>query len=410
MDFDVIIIGAGPVGSTVAETIGKENHRVLILEEHAEVGSPTHCTGKISVNAFKELNLESESVINEVIGANFYSPNGQSLHLERPVPQAYILDRKIFDQRCAKKAMKEGAELLTEARVTDVRITKEGAFVFFLHKGETKKYKTRMVVGADGAKSLVARRVGLYSQKTSKLRIAIQKEIFGITNLQQGIVEVFLGNNYAPGFFAWIVPTGNDSARVGLGLRLGLKENPKKYLDKLITTHPIIKEKLQGCSANTTQVHILPTGGALNQTVSEGILLVGDAAGQIKSTTGGGLYYGMLSAKIAGRTISKSLERSSSSVLSTKSLLDYQRLWKAKLNREIQISVRLRAFLTSLTDGEIDYLFRLIISNPRLFKEIVTKGDIDWQSQIATKVVNSLLKTLIKRPRILYKMIKILLS
>lgn len=169
-------------------------------------------------------------------------------------------------------------------------------------------------------------------------------------------------------------------------------------------THPVIKEKFEGCSFNRANAHIIPTGGTLHQTVSEGIIIVGDAAGQIKSTTGGGIYYGMLCAKIAGKTISKSLEASRKGVLSRNSLLEYQRLWKARLNKEIKISSKLRAFLTSLTDGEINYLFKIIIANPRIFEEIVAKGDMDWQSKIATKVLNTLLKTLIKRPMILYKM------
>jgi len=409
MDYEVIIIGAGPVGSTVAEIIGREGHKVLILEEHSEVGSPIHCTGKLSVNAFKELNLETEGIINEVKGANFYSPNGQSFQLERNDTQAYILDRKIFDEKLAEKAIKEGVEILTDARAMQFIVTKEGVNVIFTHKGDTKKLKVRIIVGADGANSIVARQVGLYSKKSSELRIGVQKEVFGINNLQSRIVELFFGKKYAPGFFAWIVPIGNESARVGLGLKPRLGENPKKYLDNFIMSHPIIKEKLEGCSFDKAKVHIIPTGGALHQTVSEGIIIVGDAAGQIKSTTGGGLYYGMLCAKLAGKTISKSLETSSEGVLSKNSLLEYQRLWKARLNKEIKFSTRLRAFLTSLTDGEINYLFKLIIANPLTFKEIVAKGDIDWQSKIATRVLNSLLKTLIKRPMILYKMGKNLL-
>ena len=409
MDYEVMIIGAGPVGSTVAEIIGREGHKVLILEEHSEVGSPIHCTGKLSVNAFKELNLEMEGIINEVKGANFYSPNGQLFHLERNDTQAYILDRKIFDEKLAEKAMKVGVKILTEARAMKFIVTKEGVNVIFTHKGDTKKLKVRIVVGADGANSIVARRMGLYSKKSSKIRIGIQKEVFGINNLQSRIVELFFGKNYAPGFFAWIVPIGNAKARVGLALRPHLVERPKKYLDKFIRTHPIIKEKFEGCSFNKAKVHIIPTGGALHQTVSEGVIIVGDAAGQIKSTTGGGLYYGMLCAKIAGKTISKSLDASSKGILSKNSLLEYQRLWKARLDKEIKISTKLRDFLTSLTDGEINYLFKLIIAHPHIFKEIVAKGDIDWQSKIASKVLNSFLKTLIKRPMILYKMGKNLL-
>lgn len=228
MDYDVIIIGAGPVGSTVAETIGREGHKVLILEEHLEVGSPIHCTGKISVNAFKELKLETDGIINKVKGAIFYSPNEQSFQLERNNTQAYILDRKFFDQQLAEKAIKVGVDIFTEARAMEFSVTKEGVNVIFTHKGETKKLKARIIVGADGTNSIVARRVGLYSKKSSEVRIGVQKEVFGISNLQSGMVELFFGKKYAPGFFAWIVPISNESARVGLGVSPHLDENPKK--------------------------------------------------------------------------------------------------------------------------------------------------------------------------------------
>jgi geranylgeranyl reductase family protein len=404
MEYEVIIIGAGPVGSTVAETIGREGHKVLVLEEHLEVGSPTHCTGKLSVNAVKELNLEPQGILNEVNGANFYSPNGQSFHIERNETQAYIFDRKIFDATLAKKALNVGVKILTETRALDFIVTNEGVKVLFTHRGNTKQQKAKIIVGADGANTMVARRVGLYSKKTSELTLGVQKEVLGIKKLQKRTVELFFGQKYAPGFFAWIVPTGKESARVGLGVKPRLGVNPKKYLDKFIMEHPTIKDKFEGCSTNKTTVHIIPTGGTLHQTVSDGIMIVGDAAGHIKSTTGGGLYYGMLCAKIAGKIISKNLEASQDNVLRKTSLMEYQRLWQARLNKEIQYSTRLRTFLTSLTDGEMNYLFKVLISSPLLFNEIIAQGDLDWQSKIATRVINSLLKTLIKRPMILFKM------
>lgn len=407
MDYDAIIIGAGPVGSTIAETIGRGGHNVLVLEEHLEVGSPTHCTGKLSVNAFKELNLDPVGVLNEVKGATFYSPNMKSFQLERNDAQAYILNRRIFDEWLSDKAVKVGTVLLTDARAKEFSATPSGVNVILKHKGETKKIKSRVVVGADGASSTVARRTGLYSKKRSEVKIGVQKEVIGIRNLQTSFVELYFGRKYAPGFFAWIVPTGDECARVGLALSPNSSEFPSKCLEKFINTHPIAKEKLEGCSSNQENIHIIPTGGALRQTVSDGFVIVGDAAGQVKSTTGGGLYWGMLCAKIAGKTISKALEVSGKGVLRRESLSEYQRLWRERLNREMLFSVRARAFLDSLTDDEMNYLFEFITSNKSLLREVEAEGDVDWQSKLKPIAFN--LKTLAKRPLILYKLGKTLL-
>lgn len=410
MDYDAIIIGAGPVGSSVAETIGREGYNVLILEEHRDIGSPTHCTGKLSVNAFKELNLDAVGVLNEVKGAIFHSPNSRSFQIERNNAQAYILNRKIFDKFLAEKAVKAGAMLFTEAKAKEFFKTSSSVNVIFKHKDETKNLKSRVVVGADGVNSTVARHVGLFSKKLSKLKIGVQKEFSGVSNLQPHIVELYFGRKYAPGFFAWIVPTGNDSARVGLGLSSNLGGNPLKYLENFIKSHPIAKAKLKGSTSEEETVHIIPTGGVLRQTVTDGFIIVGDAAGQVKSTTGGGLYYGILCAKIAGKIIAKALKLSGKGLLKRKSLLEYERLWREKLYKEIMFSIRARSFLDSLSDAEMDYLFEFIISNKTLTKELEAKGDIDWQSKLMSASFNSLLINLVKRPMILYKLGKSLLT
>lgn len=410
MDYDAIIIGAGPVGSSVAETIGREGYNVLILEEHRDIGSPTHCTGKLSVNAFKELNLDAVGILNEVKGAKFYSPNIRAFQLERNNAQAYILNRKIFDKRLAEKAVKAGATLFTEAKAKEFFITSSSVNVILKHKDEAKSLTSRVVVGADGVNSTVARHAGLYSKKLSEVKIGVQKEFFGVCNLQPHIVELYFGRKYAPGFFAWIVPTGKDSARVGLGLSSNLGGHPLKYLENFIKTHPIAKAQLKGSTSEKGNVHIIPTGGVLRQTVSDGFMIVGDAAGQVKSTTGGGLYYGILCAKIAGKTIVKALKISGKGFLRREFLLEYERLWRERFYKEIMFSIRARSFLDSLTDDEMDYLFEFVISNKTLTKELEAKGDIDWQSKLMSVSFNSVLKNLVKRPMILYKLGKSLLT
>ena len=410
MDYDVTIIGAGPTGSMMAEALAKDGHSVLILEEHPEVGLPQHCTGKISVNALMELNLKPMGVLQEVRGATFYSPNMESFTIKRDTTQAYILDRRIFDSWLSNRAVKAGARLITNARAIGVSVSSTGVDVDFRCESNSQRVTARMIVGADGANSSVAHWLGLYSKEPDGMKMGVQREVMGIHDVEPDVVELYFGRRYAPGFFAWIVPIGNDEARVGLCMNIHSAKPALKYLDRFIYNHPIACEKLKGCLLKEPNAHIIPTGGPLQKTVSDGVIIVGDAAGQVKSTTGGGLYYGMLCATIAGKNLSKALRASKTGIIRKKALVEYQRLWKRKLGREIAISVRARVFLDSLTDDEVAYLFKILQEDDFLKEKIEVEGDIDWQSRITRPILKYLLKRVARRPNILYKLGKSLLT
>ncbi len=400
-----MIVGAGPSGLTLAQTIASEGGDVLILEEHPEVGVPQHCTGKVSVNAVKELELEATGVLAQVNGAIFYPPSLKPLTIARGDTQAFILDRRIFDQSLAMKAVEAGATLATDTRVTGFSVKLDGVTVFFERKEKKGEVNARLVAGADGATSATARLAGLYSKKRSDVRISVQREVSDVQAVQS-MVELFFGRRWAPGFFAWIVPTGRDTARVGLALQPNTSAPVAKYLDDFVENHPIAREKLGGCHILTESRHIIPTGGVLHRVVSDGVLVVGDAAGQVKSTTGGGLYYGMACAKIAGRTVVEALQSSPEVVLREKALRSYEKEWRAQFGGEIAFSVRVRAFLDSLSDDEVDYLFNVIQRDASLIRRIEVDGDIDRQSKVGVALLRYV-KYVIKKPGLMFKLRKV---
>ena len=403
MDFDAIIVGAGPAGTTAAEAIAREGYDVLVLEEHPQVGIPQHCAGKISVNALKELNLPMTGVLQHIRGARFYSPDMNSLSVERKETQAYIFDRTALDKELAKRAVDAGAILLTSAQATDVSIDPHGVNVLFKHEDRHLRLKARIVIGADGASSSIARRLGLYSKERATVRVAIQREVAGLHNVESGFVEVYLGGKYAPGFFAWIVPTREDSVKAGLCVKPSQGKYLLSYMENFVKSHPIAKKKLEGGTYTRQTAHVIPTGGTLHQTVSDGALIVGDAAGQVKSATGGGLYYGMVCAKIAGRVVSKALS-SGEDLLRKDVLMEYQRLWRERLGREIEMSIKMRLLLDLLTDDEVNDLFRIVREDEALIDLIEAEGDIDWQSKLSVPLLKHVASALAKRPRLLLKL------
>jgi len=405
----VVIVGAGPIGSTVANIIAKDGYKVLILEEHLKVGLPTHCTGKISVNALMELNLPNIGVQHKVKGALFCSPDLNFLRVERKEVQAHIFDRSVLDQWLLNRAVDSGTTIIKNAKVRHTSIGSHRIIVYYRHKNETHAVSAKIIVGADGAVSSIARHFGLYSKPMSETRFAVQKEMTNLKNLQAEFVDIYLGKKFAPGFFAWLVPTGEESAKVGLGVIPTPSKTPIQYLEHFSRFHPIAKTKLEGGICIRQTVHILPIGGALNQTVSEGVLIVGDAAGQVKSTTGGGLYFGITCAKIAGNVISKALS-TSDSLLQKDVLMEYQNLWEAQLGKEIKRSAKIRHILDSLTDDELNYLFYIIRRDKRLISIIESEGDLDWQSGLTVSLIPHLTRSLIKRPKLLLKLGKILVD
>lgn len=402
LDYDVIVVGAGPAGSTVAYEVARHGFEVLLAEEHPQIGVPSHCTGKLSSSASKELGIEPPGVLAELRGAIFHSPSGTQLVVERAERQAYVLDRGSFDSWLASRAADSGATLTTSIRVTKVHIHKSEVRVHLTTQGRTVEKTCKVVVGADGFVSSVARQTGLYDKASTEMRLSAQKEFIRVHSMNPGFAEVFFGRRFSPGFLAWAVPAGATRARVGLCVKPGSGKGPMSYLDLLIASHPVVGPRLRGSIVTEESVHAIPTGGALGQTVGDGVLVVGDAAGQVKSTTGGGLYYGILCARMAGECLREALEESEGTVLS-RELEGYERSWRGRLMEEISFSCKARAFMDSLSDEEVDYLFHVLKNDESLITLIEGSADIDYQSRVAKRLIPRVAVALAKKPTLLSK-------
>jgi geranylgeranyl reductase family protein len=407
LDYDLVVVGAGPSGNVVARAVALKGFNVLILEEHETIGLPVHCTGKVSVRGAKELDLRSINILHEVKGANFYAPDMSSFTIKRGETQAYIIDRKSFDKYLSKKAISAGAELITEAKVKKVRVNSDGVQVIFDKENRQKKVISRVLVDAGGARSTITRSLDMYTKTTDENRLASQYELSDVKELDQEKVNLFFGKDYAPGFFAWIVPIRDDVARVGLCVSISSGKTAYRCLNKFIKNHPIASEKLKSATLIYRSSHLIPVGGTIKDTITDGVVIVGDAAGQVKSTTGGGLYYGILCSKIAGEVISEALSKSSNKkIIERKYLEKYQNLWRKKIGKEILYSVKIRNFIDYLSDEELNKLFNVIKNNRDLVNVIETEGDIDFQFQVVSPLLKRLYKQLLTNPQLLFKLIK----
>ena len=352
-----VVIGGGPVGSYAALNLAKLGITTAVFEEHTQVGLPSHCAGHISIRSLKSLGyypLPNGIVQNTFTAANFYSPTGTrfSVHLAQPV--TCTLDRERFDQLLAKQAEQAGASYNFNSHVQSLII--EGRAVKGIavqrSRGTQEKISSNIVVDAEGISSRLLRQAGLRALRTEGLVYAVEAEVENVKDVESDAVEVYLGRDYAPGFYGWLIPKPDGSAKLGLAADHG---NPNHYLKQLMTKHPLASKQLANAKISKVSYHAITLGGPIERAYADGFLAVGDCASQVKPTTGGGVIFGMTCAKIAAETAKQALDAGD---VSSQFLQVYQKRFIDLLRFDFAVMLRLRRFLNVLSDEKIDELLR----------------------------------------------------
>jgi len=369
---DVIVVGAGPSGLIAAEAASVNGANVLVLEEHDEIGKPVNCSGVISLSGLKQLNINPKPrfILNKVKGANFHSPGGEHFSIEGK--EAYVIDREQFDKYLAEVAIRKGTTIRTSCKVDSLMIKNRSIIGVKTDKGE--KIESKVVIDAEGLSSKLLKNSNLLTPNKTGVLPAIQFEITD-DNKELDFVHVFLSKRIAPGFFAWIIPINKHRTRIGLACKNG------NLNDKIIFFLKNISKRYSIIGVNYGSVY---TSLPLSKTSYKGLLIVGDAAGQVKATTGGGVIIGGICAEIAGTVAAEASKMNNPSL---KKMRIYDTLWKNKLNRELWTMAIARKFANLIEDKTMDKLFQIIIEN-NLIKEIEREGDIDFQSQVLMKLLN----------------------
>lgn len=372
--YDVAVIGAGPAGSMAAKKAARSGAEVVIFEEHPRAGWPVQCAGLLGVRAMEEAELAvGHRAIRPVRGAKVVSPGGVQLTFRAPETKAWVVDRRIFDRALLAEAARSGADVMMASPVTDLARA-GGRTVLTVGRGpDRRKVEAKVAISADGAGARIARRAGIRPPR--EILSSAQVEVpFEVEDPE--MVEVFLGRDVAPGFFGWAIPASEGLARVGLSCR----NNACPYLKRLLKSPPI-RSRIRG-----GPLHLAFGGlplGPPPSTVADGIIAVGDAAGQVKPTSGGGIYPGLVSAKIAGEVAAAAAREGDSSAAR---LSEYQRRWRAALGRELRLGVAVHRMRAEMTDAELDDLLRLLADRGDLIKVIEEEGDLDRPSRAIKKV------------------------
>ena len=383
---DVIVVGGGPSGSFAALKLARLGVNVRVYEEHNEIGLPSHCAGHLNIRGLKRLGIHPlpvEIVENTFRSAAFYSPSGKRFLVRLASPVTCAVDRALFDKYLAERAQDAGAEYCLDSRVESLML-KDGIVkgVTIRQQDKTENRPAKIVIDAEGISSRILRQTGLRGPSRGMLVNGVEAEAENIRDTQIDAVEVFLGADYAPGFYAWLIPKKDGKAKVGLAAKA---RNPKELLQKLVSKHPVASKKLAKAKIDKIMVHPITLGGPISKTYSNGFLTVGDAASQVKSTTGGGVIFGMTCAAVAAEVAYEAIRQDD---FSSKSLSAYGRLCNEILGFDAKMMVRMRKTLDTLSDRRLEALIGSC-TKLALDETLQKVQDIDFQGRMLFRLLRS---------------------
>ncbi len=371
---DVIVVGAGPIGSYTAYLLAKGGLDVGIFEKNTVIGKDVNCTGIVSVECLKKFDLPGEVILRPVESIKAVAPSGKFLKYQSASPLAYIVNRSLFDNEMNKMAVREGATNYLDARVEEIDISDSAFKITSKTEGGAKVFSSRVGVIATGFELMSLHRM-FKKHKSFLFGIQTDAKMEEVDD-----VEVYFGEKIAPGSFGWIVPTNCKAAKIGLIV----KKNPADFLKKFLQS-PLVKDRVTVWD-NNVKCSPIPLK-RIPKSYAERLVVVGEAAGQVKATTGGGIYFGLLCSEVAASTIMKVFQCGD---YSEKAFEEYEITWRKAIEPELKAGSMLRNIFSKLSDCQIDFLMDLAKRDGVL--PLIQKADFDWHKDLVSYLIRHLIR------------------
>ena len=371
---EVVVVGAGPAGLMAARTLAIRGHSVAVVEEHPSIGYPVHCTGLIGVDAFDELTLPRGAIRAIVHSARFNAPDGSSVTIDSDRISAAVIDRGEFDAALAAEAVAAGASVHCGAKVRRIASDAGGVDVLLDGAGGRETRRVRACVLACGASYRFNRALGLGVPGS-----LVQTAHVEVPFPDERQVDVYVGREVAPDGFGWVVPfrRGADAwARIGLMCSQRARTHFDSFRDRV----------WRGRDLRTPQpapyLKALPLA-PISRTYADRVIAVGDAAGMVKPTTGGGIYYGLLSGALAGEVLAASLPHDR---LDAARLREYETRWKERMGPDIRAGLAFRKLVARLNDRSMNALIELarVDGLVPLLKDV---GNFNWHRRAVVELL-----------------------
>ncbi|MEE8114339.1 MAG: NAD(P)/FAD-dependent oxidoreductase [Nitrososphaerales archaeon] len=397
---DVLIVGGGPAGCYTASLLGQKGFDVHVLEEHAVIGEPVDCSGIIGAEAFKELEVPCHLKHSEINQLSFVSPGNLEFQYSPGLPLAYLVDRAGFDRFIAEKAKNAGVTFHMGCQVVDLSVFDDGVELDIANKlrseeaisfssfpasqppgrlmieqlrltnnARHERVMAKMAILAGGPRYALQKKLGMGEPRNYLKTAQVELPIKGIEQ-----AKISLGCHVAPGSFSWIAPFRRghrDFARIGVSAKEAAGGFLQSRLKELYCAGHIESTNVP---IRSWMIPITP----LKRTFSDRVLAVGDAAGQTKPTTGGGIYYGILSAKAAANTANLAFKTGD---FSSATLRNYEKEWRKQIGPEVRRGAFFRKLFERLSDNDIDDLFRVVQSDG-ILASVSKKASFDWHRDV----------------------------
>jgi len=354
--YDIIVVGGGPAGSMAARFAAEQGVSVLMLEKDRDIGYPVRCGEAVSEEGISEfIDIDKRWISTEINNFSFIAPDETEVNI--PLQgKGYVLERKIFDYALAESAAKAGAEILTRAYVYDL-LFDDGKVsgVKVELAGEKKEIKSKIVIGADGVESRVGRWGGIKTYTDFRdMESGVQVTASNIP-VDQHTLYFYFGKEVAPEGYFWVFPKGNNLANIGLGVSglIGKKKSALAYLNDFMEKHypnaPVLTRVAGGIPCTIT----------LEKIVTDGLMLVGDAARQVNPLSGGGIATGMIGGSIAGRVAGEAIKQNNLS-----HIYSYEKDWDNRLGKRHKIFDNLKNGIFHFTDDKFNSIAKSVTNVP----------------------------------------------
>ena len=367
--YDVIIAGGSVSGLLAAREVAAKGLSVIVLEEDTEIGTPEHCGGLVSLDGIQNLGIvpSNNAIQNNIKYAKICSPT-KSFELNAEKQKVIVLDRRLFDKQIAFQAQKMGAEIRVRSSVLSVSKIEGTDDIYddkcsYIIKTSEGRLSCKYFVDARGIGSLIHRnRQGILQ--------SAQYEVYASWIIRDTIEVKFDRDKY-PGFFAWIIPTGSEKGKVGVaGRSINAANVLKSYMDSKGGTYSVVRKIY-------APIWIM---GPIEHFVYGRNIIIGDAAGQTKPTTAGGIYSSGIGGILAGKAIAISKQKDDDNLLH-----DYEKKWFSIFKSEFERMLIIRKLLERLDNKAIDELFSTLLEGEM---RVASKmSDFDFHSTTISKML-----------------------
>ncbi len=357
-----------------ARTLAARGHSVSVVEEHPAIGYPVHCTGLIGIEAFEELALPRDPIRGIVRSARFHAPDGSSITIESDHISAAVIDRGEFDAALAAQATAAGTTVRRGAKVTRISAGADGLDILLEAPGGSVVVRTHACVLACGASYRLNRSLGLGVPAS-----LVQTAQVEVPFPEEPHLDVYVGREVAPDGFGWVVPFRRGDrtwARIGLMCNRRARAHFEAFVDRIWRDHGLAGSK------PSPYLKALPLA-PIASTYADRVLAVGDAAGIVKPTTGGGIYYGLLSGALAGEVLANALSRGR---LDASALREYEERWKTRIGPDIRAGLAFRKLAARLNDRSMNALVELarVDGLVPLLKDV---GNFNWHRRAVIELL-----------------------